>query len=251
MNDLVSRDVGYAHDGTRMTGLLVAPRDARGLPAVLLVHDAFGLSEDMISIARRIAELGLAVFAADVWGERTQPASESEIGPLIGSMTADRTRWMARLVAAHEEAREQPEIDGSAVVVLGYCFGGSSALEYVRTGADVRGVVSVHGGLDLLEDDWSASCASARVLVCTGAADPLATAAQRERLETSMTSAGLAWELDLYSGARHAFTSPRAKDSPNPDLAYDARATARAWNATTALLHELFPAVRHGTGLAA
>lgn len=245
MNDLVSRDVEYRHDDTRMVGLLCAPEAAPARPGILLVHDAFGLSPDMIDVAHRLAGLGFAVFAADVWGDRTQPATQPEIGPLIGGMVADRPRWMARIAAAHDAARAQPEIDASAIAVLGYCFGGSSALEYVRTGGDVLGAVSIHGGLDLLHPDWSAPRRTAQVLVCTGADDPMATAPMRAELETSLSSVGIDWEVALYSDTVHAFTSLRSRHSPTPHVvAYNARSAARAWDSTTRFLRDLFPDVR-------
>jgi dienelactone hydrolase len=247
MNDLLTRDVEYEHDGTRMIGALCAPPGARNVPGVLLIHDAFGLSEEVFEVARRIGQLGFAAFAADVWGDRTQPATEAEIGPLIGGMVGDRGRWMARVAAARAAAAAQPELDGSALATLGYCFGGSTVLEYVRTGGDVRGAVSIHGGLDLLDTDgdWSAAPSNPRVLLCTGADDPMATALQRSGLEAAMSRAGVDWEVDLYSDTRHAFTSPKAKNSPNPDVvAHHPRNAARAWEATTRFLRELFPHVR-------
>jgi dienelactone hydrolase len=247
MNDLLLRDVEHEHDGTRMIGALCAPAGAHRSPGVLLVHDAFGLSDDMLAIARDLAALGYPVFAADVWGGRTRPTSQDEIGPLIGSMVTDRRRWTGRLSAALAAAAAQPEIDGSAIVALGYCFGGSSALELLRAGGDVRGAVSVHGGLDLLDPDgdWSAVDPSAHVLVCTGADDPMATAEQRTSLEKALSGAGVDWEIDLYSDTKHAFTSPRAKRSPTPDaVAYNARSAARSWESTTRFLRELFPDVR-------
>lgn len=237
----VLRDIDYTHDGTRMSGLLLAPEGARNLPAVVLLHDAFGLGEDMVAVAERIVGLGYAVLAADVWGERRTPTSEAEIGPLIGGMVHDRPRWLARVAAAHEAAAAQSEVDGDALATLGYCFGGASALEHVRTGGKVRGTISIHGGLDLIDFDWSAATSAARVLVCTGAEDPMATAEQRTRLQEAMTGAGVDWEVDLYSGTRHAFTSPKAVHSPNPDvIAYHPRNAARAWDATARFLHELF-----------
>ncbi|WP_432537863.1 dienelactone hydrolase family protein [Kineococcus arenarius] len=243
MTRTVTRDVEYSHDGTRMLGYLCAPAGAQRFPGVLLIHDAFGLGEDAVAAAHRLADLGLAVFAADVWGDRATPATEPEIGPLIGGMVADRDRWTGRVAAAHEAAAAQPEVDGSALVVMGFCFGGSSALEHLRTGGDVRGVVSVHGGLDLLhDDDWSRATTTAPVLLCTGADDPMATASMRARLQGSLSAAGIDWEEDLYSGTKHAFTSPRARFSPRPEaIAYNPRSAARAWEATTRFLHELFP----------
>jgi len=244
MSALIERDVDYSHDGTRMIGYLCAPESEQKLPTIVLVHDAFGLGEDMIENARRFAGLGFAVFAADVWGDRTTPATEPEIGPLIGGMVSDRERWLARVDAAHAAAAEQQEVDGAALVTIGYCFGGSSALEYVRTGGDVVGAVSIHGGLDLLAPDWSSPTASARVLLCSGSDDPMAAAEMREQLQSAMSAASIDWELDLYSDTKHAFTNPKSQFSPMPDVvAYNARSAERAWQATKRFLHELFPHV--------
>lgn len=241
MPDLQTRDVAYQHGDTQMLGMLVAPQGATRLPAVVLVHDAFGLSDDMVEIARSIAMRGTAVFAADVWGGRRLPEAQAEIGPLIGGMVQQRDEWIARVAAAHETAAAQPEIDGAALVSLGYCFGGASALEYLRTGGSVLGVVSVHGGLDLLESDWARAQPGSTVLICTGARDPMATPEQLHQLQAGMDDAGIDWEVDLYSGAVHAFTSKKSKNSPAPHLfAYDERAATRAWSATLRFLDEVF-----------
>lgn len=237
-----SRDVEYVHEGIRMIGLLCAPADAEELPAVVLIHDAFGLGEEMIAIAHRIAELGFAVFAADVWGERHTPASGEEIGPLIGGMVRDRERWLARIALAHETAAAQPEVDGDALIALGYCFGGSSALEYARVGGALRAVVAIHPGLDLVEFDWSGVSPGTAplALVSFGADDPMATPEQWRRVKASMSEAGVDWELNLYSGTVHGFTSPKARFSPDPAaVMYHPRNAQRAHRATERFLNEL------------
>ncbi len=239
MTTLITRDVAYAHDGVDMIGMLVAPEHADPKPAVLLFHDAFGLGELAIAWAHDYASLGYAVFAADVWGGRTQPTSVEEIGPLIGSMLADRPRWHARSAAALSAAQALPEIDATRIAAVGYCFGGSTALELLRVGADLRAVVSVHGGLDLLAPGWESARADASVLICTGADDPMATAEQRDSLVQGIDSAGLDWQLDLYSGTRHAFTNPVVPRAANhPVLGYNARSARRAWLSTERLLAE-------------
>ncbi|MCW4385667.1 dienelactone hydrolase family protein [Salinibacterium sp. SYSU T00001] len=239
---MTTRDIEYSHDGTRMIGYLSAPEGAQGRPGILLIHDAFGLSDDMKQLAERYAGLGFAVFAADVWGERTTPTSEPEIGPLIGAMVGDRPRWLARIRAAHEAFEAQPEVDADSIVAIGYCFGGSSALEHLRTGGRLRGVVAVHAGLDLLAPGWEAATASASVLICTGAEDPMATDAMRAELQAGLSGAGIDWELDLYSDTVHAFTNPKSAHSPNPAvIAYNPRSAKRSWQATERFLAELFP----------
>jgi len=243
MTDLTRRDIAYRHGAADMRGLLVAPADAADLPAVVLIHDAFGLGDDMIAIAEELAARGLAVFAADVWGDRTTPTEQQQIGPLIGSMAGDRREWQTRIVAAHRTATQQPEIDGERIALLGYCFGGSSALEFLRTGGEVRGVIAIHPGLDLLEHDWSAAAASGtQVHVAVGSRDPMATREQLLRLEDDLTAVGADWEIDVYSDTTHAFTSLRSRNSPRPDLFdHHPRNAARAWQATTRALDEMFP----------
>jgi dienelactone hydrolase len=242
---LTTRDIEYTHGDTLMRGFLVAPARDEPLPSVLLIHDAFGLGEDMSANAERLALLGFAVFAADVWGERRTPNSESEIGGFIGGMVADRSRWLARISAAHETAAAQPEVDAEAIVAAGFCFGGSSALEHARSGGDVRGVISFHAGLDLLASGWSAANPSTRILVTTGADDPMATAEQRDELQAELSGAGIDWEVDLYSDTKHAFTNPKSDLTAAPQIfGYNARSAARAWASAERFLHELFPRAR-------
>ncbi|PWJ26822.1 dienelactone hydrolase [Branchiibius hedensis] len=247
MTQLNQRDVTYRCGSVELVGYLVTAADLpQPGPAVLLIHDAFGLTRDMRAIADRLARLGTSVFAADVWGDGQTFSSPRDAETMIGTMLQDRSTWLARIDAAAEAASQQPEITGPPVA-LGYCFGGSSALEYLRTGGRLRGVIAIHPGLDLLApwgdptqtDGW---LAGASVLLCCGADDPMATASQREQLVQSLSASGVEWELDLYSDTKHAFSSVALESAPPNDvIGYNARSAARAWNATLRLLHEVFP----------
>ena len=241
MSDVTTSDVEYEHRNSRLIGYLCRPVQTppAGTAAVLLLHDAFGVSDEMRQIAHRLAEHGHPVLLADVWGDRFCPPTEAEAGRLIGAMVSDRERWLGRVRAAQETLLQQPGLEEHLVVLLGYCFGGSSALEHLRTGADVLAAISIHGGFDLLADDWSAA-RPARVLVCTGADDPMATGAMRADLEQAMSAAGMDWQTHLYSGTRHAFTSPKAGFSAMPEVvAYSALSSARAWQTTLQYLREV------------
>lgn len=240
MNAVIERDVEYSFGATTMRGLIIADVGNIAAPTVVLVHDAFGLAGFSLHEARRYASLGYTVFAADVWGDRKQPASNHEVGPLIGSMVADRDEWLGRIDAAHRTAREQTEVNPHRIVTVGYCFGGSSALEYLRSGGEVRGVVAIHPGLDLLDEDaeWS-PVSGAAVLACIGDDDPMATRVQRTGLQAALTANDLDWELDVYGGTVHAFTNPRLAASPQPTIAaYNERAATRSQDATTRFLRE-------------
>lgn len=246
MVDSQTRDVEYTHDGSIMNGLVCAPQGAQELPTVVLIHDAFGLGKRMIGIAEDITRLGYAAFAADMWGNRLTPQPDDDIGALIGGLVSDRPRWHDRIAAAHRVAGQQPEADPDAMVALGYCFGGSSALEHLRTGGHIRGAASIHGGLDLLEFDWSGANNGTQVLVSTGDDDPMATADQRRQLQESMTGAGIDWEVNLYSDTKHAFTSPDASASGMPEVGFHPRNAQRSWEATTRFLREVIPATAAG-----
>lgn len=241
----IVRDVEYTSGGIRMRGMLLAASARQEAPTVVLIHDAFGLGGFSLAEAERYAGLGYTVFAADVWGDRATETDSSAIGPRIGAVVGDRDAWIARIAAAHDTARAQPEVDPERIVTVGYCFGGASALEFARTGGRVRGVVAIHPGLDLLDPGavWTPA-PGLNVLVSAGAIDPMATPEQRASLQAGMDAAEVEWELDLYSGTTHAFTNPHLTDSPHPDLfAYEPRSAARSQRATTHFLEEIIPGV--------
>jgi len=240
MSDLTEASVEYSHDGTRLVGHLVARADGAKRPGVLLIHDAFGVSDPMKATARRIATLGYTVLLADMWGDGRIPKGEEEIGPLIGAMANDRATWTGRVDAAHRQLLAQEQVTEGPVVAVGYCFGGSSALEYVRVGGTVAGAVSFHGGLDLVGTDWSAANKDASVLILTGAEDPMSPPQVVFELERAMTTAGVRWEVTSYGHTKHAFTNPQADKSGNPDvMAYDVRADRRSWESFRLFLEEL------------
>lgn len=202
-----ARDIEIIGGGVRMLARFIAKRGAVGLPGVLLLHDAFGLDEECIAHAEALAAEGYAVLAADIWGSRTAP-SGPEVGESIGRLVADRDAWLTRIRASHAALAAQSETDSGRIAVLGYCMGGSGALEHLRTGAELCAVVAVHAGLDLLADDWSAARAS-QVLILTGAVDPMATQDQRTKLQSRLDGSGSSWEINLFSGTPHAFTSKK------------------------------------------
>lgn len=235
-----ARDLEYNHDGVRQIGYFVAePGPPR--PALLLVHDAGGVSPGMQDAARRAAALGYAVLLADLWGERRAPRGADEVAAFIGGLVGDRRAWMGRIGAAHAALREQPEVDADRVAAFGYCFGGSSVLEYAREGAVLQGVVTFHAGLETVSDEWGEAAPGARVLILTGAEDPMAPLERVRALGEAMSAAGVEWEVACYGRARHAFTSPHADRIGDPSrFGYDARADRRSWGAFTIFLEEVF-----------
>lgn len=244
MSRLTGNAVEYAFDSERLVGYLTRSGNLERQPGVVIVHDAFGVSDAMKGIADRVAALGYAVLVADVWGNGAQLHDESQIGPMIGRFASDRKTWMGRLQAAQQTLAAQPGVDGSRIAFTGYCFGGASVLEFLRTGAVVPGVVSLHGGLDLVGEDWQAARAGSKALVLTGFDDPMASASKLLAVQQAMNAAQIGWEVDSYGLTRHGFTNPNADKANRPEvLAYSAQADRRSWAAMSRFLAEVLAEV--------
>lgn len=241
MSKLIANSLEYFHEGSRLQGYFCRPQDVAGkCPGVVLVHDAFGVGDFMQGIAERLAQLGYAVLAADVWGDGVQLREESEIGPMIGRFASDRKSWMGRLQAAQQTLAAQAGVDATRIAMVGYCFGGASVLEYLRTVGGVRGVVSLHGGLDLVGQDWRATPAGGQALLLTGFEDPMAGSTRLLALQQQMSEAGVAWEVTSYGHTRHGFTRPDSDRANKPAvIAYHARSDRRAWIAMRQFLEEI------------
>lgn len=232
---VVGGPVEYSADGVALEGYLARDESLTGpRPAVLLVHDWTGVGPTVQARAHMLARLGYVAFAADVYGAGVRPSHE-EAGPIAGSFYANLPLMRARVAAGLARLVAEPGVDASRVVVAGYCFGGSAAIELARTGADVRGAVSFHGRLLTHPDDPAVPVSNVRgdVLVLTGGADPVVPDADVVAFADELrTAEGLTWEITTYSGAPHAFTVAGAPS-------YRARADHRSWAAFTSFLADV------------
>lgn len=234
--------VSYRDGAVQLEGYMVQQpvSDATAkLPAVLVVHDWMGLSEDTKMRANMLAELGYVAFAADVYGKGIRPADAAEAGKFAGSYKGDLPKLRARMQSALKALLANPRVDPTKVVVIGYCFGGTSALELARSGAQLAGTVSFHGGL-ATPNAGDAKNITGRVLALHGADDPWVNAAEVGAFQNEMRAAKVDMEFVSYSGAVHAFTVKSAGNDPSKGAAYNAQADARSWTALTTFLNELW-----------
>lgn len=228
------------HDGdVPMIGRFFASSANAPAPGVLVLHGAHGLSSQIEACAARIAARGYSVLAADLWGSGRLINDPAEIGATLGRFAGDRAMWARRVEAARIALLAEPSVDASRIAAVGYCFGGTSVLEFVRMGGELKGGISLHGGLDLIADDWGGARPGSKVLVCSGDEDPMAAPSDRARVLGAMSKGGVTWELDLYSHTRHAFTEPDRPGAP-PFAAYNAVADRRSWIALGTFLQEVF-----------
>jgi dienelactone hydrolase len=223
-----SEIVPYSEGATPLEGYLAIPADSAAgarLPALLVFHDWMGLGEGTKRRADQLAALGYVAFAADVYGAGVHPANAGEAGKLAGKFKEDRALLRARGAAALKALAASAHADPTRVVAMGYCFGGTAALELGRSGAAVEDARNIKG----------------RVLALHGADDPFVKAEEVLAFEDEMRQAGVDWQLKAYGGAVHAFTVKEAGSDPKKGAAYDARADARSWAELQLFLGELFP----------
>lgn len=194
--------IDYKVDGQDYEGYYTSP--APGAPLVILLHDWDGLTDYEVKRAEMLAEMGYAVFAADLFGKGVRPTEVVDKKQHTGELYKDRAKMRALVQGAVDVAREKGGNTGNAIT-MGYCFGGAAVLEYARSGADMKGFVTFHGGLATPEgQDYS--FAKGKFLIMHGTADSAITMDDFAALAKELESKGVAHEMITYGGAPHAFT---------------------------------------------
>ncbi len=233
---LVERDVVYGEGDPKLEGFLVTDDAWRGpRPVVLIIHDWNGLGDYEKKRARMIAQLGYVAFAVDIYGQGVRPTQQADMARLSGTYKRDRELYRRRLQSALDFIVDQREVDRRRIAAIGYCFGGTGALELARMGAPVRGVVSFHGGLDA-SALATVSPMKTEVLVCHGADDPFVPPAQVAAFREEMRKARAKMIFEAYPGAVHSFTDPEAGNDPKRGAAYNKAADEKSWNTMRAFL---------------
>jgi dienelactone hydrolase len=199
-------------------------------PGIIVVHDWLGVGPNVQLRAQMLARLGYVAFAADIYGADERPTPETA-PQLVRKFYGDLDLMRARVRAAYDTLVELPQVDENRIAVMGYCFGGSVALEFARTGAELRAAVSFHGRL-LVHDPSDAANIRAAVLVLTGGADPVVPDSLIAEFQDELRGApDVDWTVVTYSGAPHAFTVP----GPH----YRKAADARSWQAMADFFDEV------------
>ncbi len=213
-----------------------ATQDKR--PGILVVHEWKGLGPYAKMRAEQLAAMGYVAFAADIYGKGVRPQTHEDAAKQAGIYKNDRSLMRERAKAGLDVLSGHPLGDGR-LATIGYCFGGTTALELARSGADLKGVVSFHGAL-ATPSPGDAKNIKARVLALHGADDPYVPAAEVEAFKKEMTDGGVDYQFVAYPGAVHSFTVPDAGNDPTKGAAYNADADAQSWKAMQEFLKEIF-----------
>jgi dienelactone hydrolase len=231
--------VDYLQGDATLEGYLAYDDAVTGKrPGVLVVHQWKGLGDNEKKRAEMLAQLGYVAFCADIYGKGIRPTTAAEAGAVAGKYKNDRALLRQRVNAGLDTLKKNPLVDTNRVAAIGYCFGGTTVLELARSGADLAGVVSFHGGLDspAPADGHNIKC---KVLCCHGADDPFEKPSDLAAFQKEMRDAQVDWRLYEYGGAVHAFTDWDA-DGSMPGAKYNERADRRSWNDMRQFFAEIF-----------
>lgn len=236
----------YKAEDTVMDGFLVYdPSNSKRRPAVIVAHAWYGQDDFAREKARELAQLGYVAFAADLYGNRREAKSDEEAVSLMGPLFLDRKLLRQRIVAAYDTVKKCPLVDPRRIGAIGFCFGGLTVIELLRSGVDIRGVVSFHGVLGDTLGEFKAQLEPpakhipGALLILHGHDDPLVSAQDIAEIQTEFTQAQVDWQMNIYGHTSHAFTNPLMNDA-NRGLVYNSKISQRAWWSMRHFFEEFF-----------
>lgn len=234
--------VEYFDQNTCLEGLLCFDdQQSLPLPTVLIAHAWAGRDAFACDKAKKLAQLGYAAFALDMYGKGVLGSSVEENSALMSPFMKDRMMLQRRMSAALEAVRVLKPVDPKRIAAMGFCFGGLCVLDLARSGADLRGVVSFHGLLGA-PGNTRGNKINAKVLVLHGHDDPMVPVEDIRLLQQELSEAGSDWQMHVYGNTMHAFTNPVAND-PGFGTVYEPRADRRSWQSMRAFFEECFESV--------
>ena len=233
--------VPYRHGDMQLEGYLAYDDALKGVrPAVLIVHEWWGLNDYIKKRTVQFAGMGYIAFAADIYGKNVVTKDPKKAAELAGKFrTGNRTLLRERVNAGLQILKNHPLVDQQRIAAIGYCFGGTTVLELARSGAEVSGVVSFHGGLDT-PNPADAKNIKAKVLVLHGADDPNVSLPQVIAFQDEMRKGKVDWQMISYGGAVHSFTNPESGSDPSRGVAYNENADRRSWQHMKVFFAEIF-----------
>ncbi len=238
--ELKTENVEYIDGETKLEGYLCYDSSKEGeRPGIVVIHEWNGINDHVRMRCQKLAHLGFAAFAADIYGKGVRPNTMEESSKQATIYRSDRNLMRKRASLAVEQIKKYDFVDKNKIAAMGYCFGGGAALELARSGADLKGVISFHGNLDTPNPD-DAKNIKGKVLICAGADDRVSTIDALAKFIDEMKNANVNYEIDIYGSAVHAFTNPNSGNDPSRGFAYNEQADIRSWEKMMNFFNEIF-----------
>lgn len=237
---VVTKEVDYMDGDVALRGTIAYDDTiTRKMPGILLFPEWWGHNEYIKKRAAEMAERGYVVFAVDMYGVdkvTNKPAVAQEWSK---PFYENRMLMRKRAQAALNVLRNQKNVNKKYIAAVGFCMGGTVAMEMARSGSSLKGVVAFHAGLQF-PDKAKSGASRTKFLVLNGADDPMVPFSEVQSFIEEMQTSGIDLEVNLYSGAQHAFTNPSANNYAIKGVAYDSKSERRAFHAMQEFLNEVF-----------
>lgn len=233
-----SKAVEYNDASQILSGISVKPsKPLKNNPGVLILPAWMGIKDHEKEVATKLAALGYQTFVADIYGIDQRPDGPKEAGPKAGYYKKNIKEYQTRIQLALDQLVKQGA-NPDEIVVIGYCFGGTGAIEAARTNMNIKGIVSFHGGLGR-DETRTVNPITAKVLVLHGADDTYVPKEEVEKFQNEMRTAKADWQMNYYANAVHAFTEKGAGNDNSKGAAYNEKADMRSWQAMCDFLKEV------------
>ncbi len=230
--ELRTQTVDYQHGDTTLEGYLAYHEAIIGKrPGVVLLHRRDGMTDLTRKNTEMVAKLGYVVFAPDIFGKTVRPKDVKEMIEQSAIYNKDRSLMRARARAGFDVLRQNPMVDPARLAMIGYCFGGAVAVELAEVAAPVLGTIAIHGSFRDHAPE-AANNIKGRFLILHGAEDTIAPLDEVNKLIKDFRAAKVAWQMELYGGAEHGFSTPKN--------AAEERANVLSQAATVRFLSEIF-----------
>ncbi len=233
------KPVSYADENQKLEGFLAVPEKSnKDKSGVLLLPAWMGIDNNAKENATELAKLGYQTFVADIYGIDKRPTSPTEAGEIAGSFKKDIKLYQKRIQLALDQLLKSG-VNPNKIAVIGYCFGGSGAIEAARNNMKVNGIVSFHGGLSR-DASRTIETINPKVLVLHGADDFYVPDTDVKAFQDEMRTAQADWQMVYYANAVHAFTHKDAGNDNSKGAAYNEKAAKRSWIAMQDFFNEIF-----------
>lgn len=215
-------------DGNQKLNGLVTSNTGKKLQGVLILPAWKGIDQEAKQAALDLEKEGYIAFIADIYGEGNVPTDNAAAAIIASQYKQDYQAYQKRIGLALEQLKKA---GADKIAVIGYCFGGTGALEAARAQFPVNGVISIHGGLGKDASRPNGSLPT-KILIEHPAEDQSVPQEMVNDLIKEMNEGKADWQIYTYAYSKHTFTNPESKDY-NPTMA------KRAWQHTLMFLDEV------------
>ena len=221
--------IEYEFGGTKMKGFLAYDDAGKGKrPGVLVFPEWWGLNDHAKERAKQLAEMGYVAFAADLYGDAKLVKTQDDARTEATALRKDPAVWRGRAAAALKMLAGRSEVDASKLAAMGYCLGGSTALQLAYSGADLKAVATFHAALPT-PTEAEAKAIKPRIAVYNGEADKFVTPESITAFRAALDKAGVKYTFENFPGVVHSFTAKEADKVGNSMMKYDKAADEKSW----------------------